>query len=50
MRNESDRIKLDDLAKLWHRKYEATWREVLKEGDVIDIRYEDAKIRAWRQG
>ena len=49
-RNEADKIKLEDLAKLWLRKYEANWREELHKGDDIDIKYEDAKIQGWRQG
>ena len=36
-RNEADKIKIEDLANLWIRKYEATWREALQEGDEIDV-------------
>ena len=50
VRNEDDRIKLDDLAKLWCRKYDATWREALKAGDDVDVQYEDKKSRGWCQG
>ena len=49
-RNEADKIKIEDLAKLWNRKYEATWREALQEGDEIDIKYKDAEVQGWRQG
>ena len=49
-RTETDKIKLDDLAQLWLRKYEASWREVLQKEDDVDLKYEDAKIRGWRQG
>ena len=49
-RIEEDRIKLEDLAKLWLRKHEATWREALQKGDDVDVEYEDKKTRGWLQG
>ena len=50
VRNEADKIKLEDLAKLWFRKHEATWRQALQQGDDIDIKYKDGKVYGWRQG
>ena len=47
-RNEADKIKIEDLANLWIRKYEATWREALQEGDEIDVKYKDEEVEGWR--
>ena len=32
-----DEIAFDDVAKPWFKKYDAEWREDLKEGDTIDV-------------
>ena len=50
VRNEADKIDVEDLAKLWFRKYEATWRDALRKGDEVDIKYKDGKVHGWRPG
>ena len=40
----------DDVAKHWFKKHDAPWREELKEGDTVDVQYEDQCVTGWRSG
>ena len=45
-----DEIAFDDVAKPWFKKYDAEWREDLKEGDTIDVQYRNSRMTVWRSG
>ena len=46
----TDKFDVDELAELWNKKYEQSWREFLGENDEVDVKYKDGYAEGWRLG
>ena len=46
----NDKIVFDEVAKPWFKMHDAEWREKLKEGDTVDVLYEETNLALWRSG